>query len=744
MNQDLNYICECLKKINPSNLDYEDWLNIGIAIKSNGGTIEIWDGWSAADNRYKQGECQKKWNGFSRSELGPGTVVKILRDNGITPPHVNPAEDRVLGWNDTISFDGTPVNDDLKIIRHEWLDEKDIPPEPKDWNGKEDLKKYINTLFKPQDYIGYVTESWESEPDKEGKTKFLPGKGCYNKTAEKLLQELDHYDDMGFAIGDHKPEVGAWIRFNPLDGKGVHDNNVTDYRYALVESDEISIKKQYTIYQELELPIIALVTSGGKSLHAIVKIEAEDYKQYRNRVDFLYDVCKKNGLSIDKQNRNPSRLSRLPGVRRNGIAQRLIDTNIGKTSWDEWKDWIEEQNDDLPDIESLDELMDNPPELKEELIEGIVRIGHKMLVSGPSKAGKSWLLMQLARAIKHGSEWLGLQCKKGNVLYCNLELDKASFINRSIMIKEALDSGSHSDCTVDIWHLRGKSTPMDKLVPKLIRRASKKNYAAIIIDPIYKVITGDENSAEQMSNFCNQFDKICEQLKTTVIYCHHHSKGDQGSKRSHDRASGSGVFARDPDALIDLIELNVNDGLRDQIKNDWTCEKISNLMDQKDKSWRGYVSQDKQVVAKKLLEEVQFNFDISALNKEIEAVEKAADLTTAWRVEGILREFPAFNPIHCFFRYPIHQVDNTGMLRDCLAAGEEESKEKKIERSMQKKEDTIKQTIASYEIIKSTKGEVSVEDMMNELDVGKTQVYNRIKHTKGVLSYKAGIVRRLK
>ena len=49
---------------------------------------------------------------------------------------------------------------------------------------------------------------------------------------------------------------------------------------------------------------------------------------------------------------------------------------------------------------------------------------------------------------------------------------------------------------------------MDKLAPKLIRRASKKKYIAVVIDPIYKVITGDENSADQMAHFCNQFDKV--------------------------------------------------------------------------------------------------------------------------------------------------------------------------------------------------------------------------------------------
>ena len=33
------------------------------------------------------------------------------------------------------------------------------------------------------------------------------------------------------------------------------------------------------------------------------------------------------------------------------------------------------------------------------------------------------------------------------------------------------------------------------------------------------------------------------------------SKGAQGGKKAMDRASGSGVFARDPDAQLDVIEL---------------------------------------------------------------------------------------------------------------------------------------------------------------------------------------------
>ena len=127
----------------------------------------------------------------------------------------------------------------------------------------------------------------------------------------------------------------------------------TDFRYALVESDSMPIDKQNAIYKELELPIAALVHSGNKSLHAIVKVDAKNYEEYRNRVDYLYKICQKNGIIVDTQNKNPSRLSRMPGFVRNGQKQFLVDTNIGKTDWDEWYQYIEDLNDDLPDPEGL-------------------------------------------------------------------------------------------------------------------------------------------------------------------------------------------------------------------------------------------------------------------------------------------------------------------------------------------------------------------------------------------------------
>ena len=69
-------------------------------------------------------------------------------------------------------------------------------------------------------------------------------------------------------------------------------------------------------------------------------------------------------------------------------------------------------------------------------------------------------------------------------MYVNLELDKSKLSAPFKDVYTALGIAPDNLSNIDIWNLRGRSVPMDKLAPKLIRRASKKNYIAIIIDPI--------------------------------------------------------------------------------------------------------------------------------------------------------------------------------------------------------------------------------------------------------------------
>ena len=651
-----------LNYIDPSVLSYQEWVNVGMALKHEGYTAMDWDNWSQADSRYKKGECFKKWDTFKEEALGTvtgATITQMAKDNGWQSNSYN-GESYELDWDSTIDRD-------YKIIDKNWIESKEIR-EPRNWQPAQELIKFLETIFESTDLVGYVTTTYPIETDNG--TIYKPTQGNYDRTAGQLIQELQkNANDIGAVFGDYKEEAGAWIRFNPLDGKGVKNDNVTDFRYALVESDSMDLGKQYALFKELELPIATLVHSGHKSLHAIVKVDAKDYQEYRKRVDYIYQICKKNGLDIDTQNRNPSRLSRMPGVTRNGHKQFLIDTEIGKANYEEWYQWIEDLNDDLPDPETLADEWDNMPDLAPELIHGVLRQGHKMLIAGPSKAGKSFALIELSIAIAEGTQWIDWQCEQGKVLYVNLELDRPSALHRFKDVYEALGISANNLQNIDIWNLRGKTVPMDKLAPKLIRRSLKKNYQAVIIDPIYKVLTGDENSADQMAHFTNQFDKVATELGCSVIYCHHHSKGAQGGKKSMDRASGSGVFARDPDALIDLVELELTDeiiktrtekaaakiyqqALQEKALDYYQQEVILDDLESRYQMQRHFEKAIPDILMRQLY--------IDKVNHAVDAIKRS----TGWRLEGTLREFAKFNPVNMWFNYPVHSVDDSGVLAD--------------------------------------------------------------------------------
>lgn len=576
---------QALQYIDCSTLSYTEWIQVGMAIKEAGYGCAVWDTWSATDGRrYHSGDCEKHWNSFNGAAqpITQAYIFKLAKDNGWRKYDGN---DETLEWDGVIEYDG---------------DTKDAPK----WNPVDEFKRYLRALFQPDEYISWVTEA---KQDDDGKWK-PAGKGTYWKTCADTLKQLDkHPEDICDTIGDYSTDAGAWIRFNPMSGEGVNNSNVTAYRFALVESDTMALDAQYRMYRKLNLPIAAMVTSGGKSIHAIVHIDAANAAEYRDRVEMLYTILANKGMVVDTQNKNPSRLSRLPGCIRGNSRQTLIATNVGCTNWNEWVKYNDSNTDDWPDIVPLSDALKDPPVLADVLIEGILRKGHKMLISGPSKAGKSFFLMELAVALANGQKWIGFQCQKSRVLYINFEIDSASCIHRFMDIRAALKEHHGLDCSHNddlmIWNLRGHAMPLNEMVPKITAKCKDFNLDVILVDPIYKVLMGDENNASDMGAFCNEFDKIANLLHCSVIYCHHHSKGAQGFKRAMDRASGSGVFARDPDAQLDMLEIEPNE------------------------------------------EYVDANTD------------------TAWQIESSLREFPNIIPKRIWFRYPLHEEETEGELK---------------------------------------------------------------------------------
>ena len=262
-----------------------------------------------------------------------------------------------------------------------------------------------------------------------------------------------------------------------------------------------------------------------------------------------------------------------------------------------------------PAITEHDEL----PELPPELIEGIIRKGGKLLIAGASKAGKSYLLIELAVAVATGGWWLDrFKCMEGCVLYVNLEIQKPQFMHRVCRVTEATGADrALVRGNLMVANLRGKYTDAATLVDDLISSYGKDAFDLVIIDPAYKVQPGSENDADAITRFCAELDRLVEGLDCTVAYSHHHSKGGQGGKNAQDRASGSGVFGRDADALIDMVELGINEDA-------FMAERL--------RGRRGAIP---------------------------------------FRLEFVLRDFKSPEPLDIWFTHPIHVTDDTGTLESC-------------------------------------------------------------------------------
>ena len=179
---------------------------------------------------------------------------------------------------------------------------------------RKDAELTFESLYSPSEKLNLVTRFYR---DKNPETPKAYPAGC-GKT-------LSRNDWLNWFRKKTFPETqaGAWFRINPVNGKGISDVDISSFRFVLIESDLIPPEIQISLFAKFPIPICAIVKSGGKSIHAWVRIAATNAGQYRELVGNLFSFLSPFGF--DCSNRNPSRLSRLPG------AQRTIGaTNDGK------------------------------------------------------------------------------------------------------------------------------------------------------------------------------------------------------------------------------------------------------------------------------------------------------------------------------------------------------------------------------------------------------------------------------
>ena len=261
------------------------------------------------------------------------------------------------------------------------------------------------------------------------------------------------------------------------------------------------------------------------------------------------------------------------------------------------------------------------------------------------------------------------------MLYVNLELDRASCLHRFRDVYGAMGVEPANLASIDVWNLRGKSKPMDQLAPSLIRRALKTRPIAVVIDPIYKVITGDENSADQMAAFCNQFDRAAMELGCAVVPPPP-PEGQPGLQALHGPRERVRRVRPRPDALLDMIELEQTDALRQQQEDAAVCARrwSASWPTSGPDGWRDVIGDDDRLTAKRFLEGARALLDRqgeAAMLEAVHAAREAAKARNGVAHRGHAARVPALRSAEPVVRLTrCTAPDSTGALSDVEPEGE--------------------------------------------------------------------------
>jgi hypothetical protein len=175
-----------------------------------------------------------------------------------------------------------------------------------------DSGAFLNSLYEPGEHILVFTDYFS-----QGEVLFEAG--ATNPALPKLTAD------------------GAWFLVNPVNSHSYpnprqenkpsrrSEESVTSWRYLILESDVAPEDQWLACLVQLPIKISAIYSSGGKSIHALVRVDARSKAEWDTIAAQMKPILVP--LGADPAAMTGVRLSRLPGVKRGTVLQELLYLN---------------------------------------------------------------------------------------------------------------------------------------------------------------------------------------------------------------------------------------------------------------------------------------------------------------------------------------------------------------------------------------------------------------------------------
>jgi RecA-family ATPase len=191
-----------------------------------------------------------------------------------------------------------------------------------------------------------------------------------------------------------------------------------------------------------------------------------------------------------------------------------------------------------------------PPQMRECVIEGLLRRGEVGNFIASTKTGKSWFALMLLICIATGRDWLGRRVARGNVLLIDNELHRETIENRIAAVRFAMqiEQDEHKE-RFEYLSCRGDWISIQDLIEGIPAKHPPGSLNMIVIDAKYRLFGNglEENSNDDQTTFHNMIDKFAGVMNCPIVLVHHSTKGDQSGKAVTDIGSGGGSQSRTVD-----------------------------------------------------------------------------------------------------------------------------------------------------------------------------------------------------
>lgn len=168
------------------------------------------------------------------------------------------------------------------------------------------------------------------------------------------------------------------------------------------------------------------------------------------------------------------------------------------------------------------ELITEPAQPTEYLVDGLLARGHLALLSGRPKSGKSWLVMQLAMAVDNGAPFLGRPTRQGRVFHAALEDGRKRVQERAKLMGWTVRNEAKARFVLPSF-----CAPNGDLGPglALIRKLSSR-FDLMLIDTLSATLSGriNENDNAAMGAIVNELARIAHDTGCAILVVHHTAK----------------------------------------------------------------------------------------------------------------------------------------------------------------------------------------------------------------------------